>query len=213
MEEKLRQQEEELRRLQKEFEEYQETSTRVEEELEQEISDLQAEVMDEKLEKKELQDHILQLKKDFLAKTQGFERSLQSINLEKSKLESRLKIMSEALRNNEIELDHCRSALREKEFEIEHLTDFYHQTLEDLAIVGSELEEVKVSSSEDSQRLKDQIADLTNELKVAQRKSKGMSMRFGRNSTFGAEPVKSAVGLIDRIIFDLNARLSTMIVA
>ena len=114
-------------------------------------------------------------------------------------------------RDTEIDLEKCRTTLREKEFEIEEVTSFYHKTLEDLAITCSELEIIKDSSIENMQRLKDQISELSLELAMARRKSRGFSQQVSVKSNSNLHPFsmngKNSLGMVDALISDLTRKL------
>ena len=211
--EALQQKEEELLRLQESFEEYQEMSKNIESELEEEISELKSSVSSLKAHNSELQEEILSMKKDFLSKTLSFERTIQNLSQEKATLDTNFKKIMKITREAETELEECKNSIREKEYELEQVTSFYHQTLEDLAITCSELESIKDSSIENTQRLKDQIAELSQEVLVARRKSRGLSQRL---TVRGIKPVpvtyagKSAIGIVESLISDLTTRLRTI---
>lgn len=82
-----------------------------------------------------------------------------------SQLKQRIQIL-------EIENDHLKSKLRERESEIDDLHNFYQKTLEELAITGSELDALKNHSQENTQRMRDYITELTQELEIVRKHQK-----------------------------------------
>ena len=112
-------------------------------------------------------------------------------------------------RDLETEIDGLWTKVRERECETQDLREFYENTLEELAITCSELERLKDTSQENTQRMKEHISELTNELLMARRKSHALHYdhdyatdrtRTPSFSIYG----KNAVGMIDSIIKSLK---------
>jgi hypothetical protein len=152
-----------------------------------------------------------------MSKSSNLEKNLANLSNENNSLQSRLIKITEIARETETELDQCKTTLREKEFEIEEVTTFYHKTLEDLAITCSELDFIKDSSTENMQRLKDQIAELSLELSVARRRSRGISNQYSAKISNANVPCvvngKTAIGMVESLISDLNKKLKKMTVS
>lgn len=140
----------------------------------------------------------------------------KTINKLKEDLENTTSKLKRILRStNELEtdLDIYKSKLREKDFEIDQLTESYNQTLEELGITCSELDGLKDFSIESTQRLRDQLSEITQELEVARNKT--ISMRSGtinkekpekpslKNSMAG----QSALNMVDLLLSDLSSKL------
>ena len=146
----------------------------------------------------------------------SFEKTISLLSNEKSSLESKLAKMTKIARESEMELDKVKNTLREKEFEIEEVTSFYHKTLEDLAITCSELDNIKDASTENMQRLKDQMSELNSELAVARRKSRGisqhLSVRYSTPFPFNFHG-GNAITMVDSLISDLTNKLKGMAIA
>lgn len=139
----------------------------------------------------------------------SLEKNISILTNEKSDINSNLKKITKIARDCELDLEKTRNSLREKEFELEEVTNFYHKTLEDLAITCAELESIKDLTSENTQRLKDQISDLNHELQVARRKSKGLSHNLSQKiqpPTFTFTE-KDSVAMVDSLISSLSSKL------
>ena len=152
-----------------------------------------------------------------MIKTSSLEKNISNLMNDKNSLETRLTKIMQIARENEIDLEKCRNTLREKEFEIEQVTSFYHTTLEDLAFNCSELESIKDSSIENMQRLKDQISELSLELAIARRRSRGFSQVLLTKPSV-SHPVytingKNAAGMVESLILDLTRKLKGMSIA
>jgi chromosome segregation ATPase len=144
-----------------------------------------------------------------MSKNASLEKHINTLTAEKKTLESKLFKTTELHRVNEIELEKAKNTIREKDFEIEQLTTFYHKTLEDFAIAVSELETIKDSSTENMQRLRDQISELSLELSLARRKSRGFTEKLSAASPFKING-KSSIGIVETLISDLSKRLKSM---
>ena len=214
----LSEKEAELAELRRDYEEYEEMSKKIETELEEEIEDLKSIIVKLKQDSSELADKnteqkVIPKQLEFMAKSSSFEKTISLLSNEKSSLESKLAKMTKIARESEMELDKVKNTLREKEFEIEEVTSFYHQTLEDLALTCSELDDIKDTSSENMQRLKDQMSELSSELAAARRKSRGisqhLSMRCSTPFPFNFHG-GNAITMVDSLISDLTKKLKGM---
>ncbi|CAG9330658.1 unnamed protein product [Blepharisma stoltei] len=200
--------------LMDEFEEFKETSKLIEAELELEIEE-------NKILIKSLQEEILILKEQNTNLKSQFYTKIQVIEKLNSELNEKLKkscqdseSSKKKLMEMELEMDMMKSKLREKDFEAEQLNEFYNKTLEDLAIACSELDVLKEYSEENTQRLKDQISDLNNELMVARRKSIDIRAYLSRSdSAISRLSIKSSLDgqssktIVDILLSNLNANL------
>lgn len=114
----------------------------------------------------------------------------------------------------EIENDHLKTKLRERESEIDGLHCFYQKTLEELAITGSELDALKNHSQENTQRMRDYISELTQELDIVRRHQKISAERQKQQNTSMQNEFKyrfdvklhgkEATEMIDALISSLN---------
>mgnify|MGYP001100775903 CR=1 FL=1 len=131
--------------------------------------------MEQDLEKALLKNHDLEQKNEILQESYDklhseylkLSKDLE-IEREKSSLvgEDQLNSLNLQIKELETENEALKLRLREKDAENQDLRSFYHKTLEDLAITGSELDYVKNASQENSQRMKDHINELQQELEL-----------------------------------------------
>jgi hypothetical protein len=85
-------------------------------------------------------------------------------------LEEAAKKIHKVNRDLETEIDDTTLKVREKDCEIDDLKNYINKTLEELAITCSELDAFKEFSQESTQRLKDHIGELSQELEVVKRR-------------------------------------------
>jgi predicted nuclease with TOPRIM domain len=78
--------------------------------------------------------------------------------------------LTQTSRNYETEVEELQQRLRARESELEHTKELYRSTLENFAIATTELEAMQDSKLEDTQRLKDRLAEVTQEL-ISQKRS------------------------------------------
>lgn len=147
---------------------------------------------------------------------------MNELEINNEKLMKELKLTVEKLKyaqrmkkELEIDMDIINSKLREKDYENNQLTEYYHSALEDLAITCSELDNLKDHNAETTQRLKDQLRELNNELEMIHQ-NKGR--RTGRAHTvtdiFMQEPKlknsligKNSTDMLDTLLESLSNRL------
>mmetsp|Transcript_11957 Transcript_11957/g.22894 ORF Transcript_11957/g.22894 Transcript_11957/m.22894 type:complete len:165 (-) Transcript_11957:306-800(-) len=120
--------------------------------------------------------------------TKELEVSLTLVNSRLSDTASELQKLKQSFRNSETEVEELQQKLRARESELEHTKELYRNTLENLAITTSELEALQDSKLEDTQRLKDSLAEVTQEL-LLQRRSDVKS---------GSKPV--SLSLVENLI-------------
>ncbi|OMJ79040.1 hypothetical protein SteCoe_21023 [Stentor coeruleus] len=206
-----------LSQLTKDFEEFQETSRAVEAELEYDIENQAATIQALQSENDILKEQIKTLKEDFRKK-------LFEVEKHNDKLMKELKITTEKLKtmqrhNKELEIDYdiLTGKIREKEYENDQLTQYYHRALEDLAITCSELDDLKDHNAETTQRLKDQLRELNNELEIIQQsKFKRMRKSYSIVDTVLPECKlkstmvgKNSLDMVDSLLGSLSSRLKS----
>ncbi|CAG9329876.1 unnamed protein product [Blepharisma stoltei] len=207
--------EEELSQLKSDFAEYQEMSKTLEEEIEREL-EVQIKLNSElNKENKALKDELDKLKTDHYEKFKSIEKNSNKVKDELFVLQERIKILMKNNKDLETELDAYKSKLREKDFEIDELTNSYHQTLEDLAITCSEFENLKDYSKENTQRLKEQLNELSQELDNVWRKTESIRNHSSNNENKTPQPSlkssmvgRSALGMVDLLLSDLNSKFN-----
>jgi chromosome segregation ATPase len=131
--------------------------------------------------------------------------------------QEKLKYLQRSKKELEIDIDIVNAKLREKDYENNQLTEYYHGALEDLAITCSELDNLKDHNAETTQRLKDQLRELNNELEMIHQNKGRRSGRAHtvtdiimqepklKNSLIG----KCSFDMIDTILGSLNNRLKS----
>jgi len=131
--------------------------------------------MEQDLEKALLKSHDLEQKNEILQESYDklhseYLKLSKDLEIEREKCslvgEDQLNSLNLQIKELETENEALKLRLREKDAENQDLRSFYHKTLEDLAITGSELDYVKNASQENSQRMKDHINELQQELEL-----------------------------------------------
>lgn len=131
--------------------------------------------MEQDLEKALLKNHDLEQKNESLQESYDklhseYLKLSKELEIERKKSslvgEDQLNSLNLQIKELETENEALKLRLREKDAENQDLRSFYHKTLEDLAITGSELDYVKNASQENSQRMKDHINELQQELEL-----------------------------------------------
>ena len=210
---KLQQKEEEFQDLKSEFEEFQDMSKSIEAELESELERSTLKINQLEKQNSELTEELSKYKSNHISNTKELENINTKYKDEISTLQEKLKQAQRKLRHLETDLDFYKSKSREKDFEIDKLTEFYHKTLEDLAITCSELESLKDYNEENTYRLKEQLAELNNELHIAKRKSlkRIQSHKNEMKNVYGSLKSsmsgQSAQVMLDLMINSLNSQL------
>lgn len=107
--------------------------------------------------------------------------------------------------------------LIEKDYENNQLTEYYNGALEDLVIICSELDNLKDHNAETTERLKDQLRELNNELEMIHQNKGRRSGRAHtvtdiimqepklKNSLIG----KYSFNMIDTILCSLTNKLKS----
>ncbi|CAG9323119.1 unnamed protein product [Blepharisma stoltei] len=162
---------EELESFKKDFEEYQESNKRFELEVEEELEQLMVSKLELEREKKTLQEKLEKSKASLMKKSKELEFLSQRLKTTSSSSSGEIEALKQRLKEVETENEALKTRVREKDQNIGDLTKFYHKTLEELALAGSELERFRSRKDEESQRLKDHVNELTQELQIIKRPS------------------------------------------
>ncbi|CAG9313360.1 unnamed protein product [Blepharisma stoltei] len=160
---------EELESFKKDFEEYQESNKRFELEVEEEIEQLMVAKLELERENKALQEKLEKAKGSLAKKTKELEAMSQRLKTTSSTTSGEIDALKQRLKEVETENEVLRGRVREKDQNIGDLTKFYHKTLEELSLAGSELERIKTTKEKESQKLKEHVSELTQELQIIRR--------------------------------------------
>lgn len=204
----------EINKLREEFEDFQEMSKSIEAELENELE--QEQQKNKKLQRQndQLKEQLDSFKLQQITKCKELESLNNKLTSSNSALEEKLNQALRSKRHLETEMDFYKAKLREKDHEIEKLTEFYHQTLEDLAITCSELETYKDLNKESTYRLQEQISELNHELDVARKISLKRMQDHNRQMKNGYGSLKSSMSgqratvMVDLLIDSLSSQLN-----
>lgn len=137
--------------------------------MEEELENLMVAKMELERDKKNLLEKTEKIQSNFLAKSKELETVTLRLKNASCITNDEVDALKAKLKEIETDNETLKARLREREQDITDLTNFYHKTLEELAIAGSELESVKNKGQEDTQRLRDCVNELTQELEVVKR--------------------------------------------
>lgn len=101
--------------------------------------------------------------------TKELDKALTTSNSQLSETSADLLKLKQTYRNSETEFEELQQRLRARESELEHTKELYRSTLESLAITTTELEALQETKLEDTQRLKDRLAEVSQDLALQKR--------------------------------------------